>query len=215
MVFCIPILDRNVLALDIAGFLQAAVKRNGNVRVLINGRSGTEEAYYRPHRLLRQRHQRPQRRTAQSRDELPPSHFDPQADRRSLSRQWFQGNGSPPCFAAPHEAASGPRLHLPRCGNLSAIGAIAYTAARSPGGLKMRLSRPGRLPITGAALLPHRPHGCEPPRPGERPQFVNTVNIGSVEYFADPTDAFRRAVAGLFRFTPRCGRTAKIAFIAT
>src|SRR6516165_5979508 len=67
------VFDRHIMALDIAGFLQALEKRNGEVLEVIISGPGAEIPDYRQRWLLRPRRERPSRCAAQSRDELPPS----------------------------------------------------------------------------------------------------------------------------------------------
>jgi hypothetical protein len=75
LVLRIPILDRHVPALDIAGFLQALEKRNGGVLVVNFSGLGAEEPDHRQRPLLRVRRDWPRgRRPAEPRNELPPSH---------------------------------------------------------------------------------------------------------------------------------------------
>ena len=74
LVLCPAVFDRHVLALDIAGFLQALQKRNGEVLVLIISWSGAEISDHGHHRLLRPRHHRPRRRAPEPYDELPSPH---------------------------------------------------------------------------------------------------------------------------------------------
>ena len=65
------IFDRHVLALDIAGFLQALTERGHHGRVPAR-RCAVEEPDHRHRRLLRPRRQRPRRRAAEQGDELAP-----------------------------------------------------------------------------------------------------------------------------------------------
>ena len=68
--------DRHVLALDIAGLLQALAKSAQTVRDHVR-RLAVEEPDHRHRRLLRPRRQRPRRRrAAEQRDELAASSFD-------------------------------------------------------------------------------------------------------------------------------------------
>jgi hypothetical protein len=69
LVLGISILDRYVLALDIAGFLQSERLRSRIISGL-----GVEEAYNGQRRLLPPRHDRPRGRAPEPRDELPPPH---------------------------------------------------------------------------------------------------------------------------------------------
>src|SRR4029077_3360742 len=67
------ILDRHILALDVAGFTKALAE----IACTIDRRRScraAEESYYRHRRLLRTRSQRPSHRAAEKRDELAPSH---------------------------------------------------------------------------------------------------------------------------------------------
>ena len=68
------VFDRHVLALDIAGVLQALAKCAQTVRERVR-RCGVEEPDHRHRRLLRARRERPRsRRAAEQRDELAPLH---------------------------------------------------------------------------------------------------------------------------------------------
>src|SRR6516225_10058639 len=68
------VLDRHVLALDVAGFVEAFTERSGNARGGI-GRPNVDEADDRHRRLLRARRERPRGyRAAESQDELAPFH---------------------------------------------------------------------------------------------------------------------------------------------
>jgi hypothetical protein len=76
LVLRVPILDRHVLALDIAGFLQTLEEGNNDVLVFNFGGLETEEADASDAvTLLRPRHHRPRRRAPKPRDEIPPSHL--------------------------------------------------------------------------------------------------------------------------------------------
>jgi hypothetical protein len=75
LIFRPAVFDRHVLALDIAGFLQALEKRNGDVLVVIISRLGAEEPDYRHRWLLRPRRQRPRRRASEPSNELSPPHL--------------------------------------------------------------------------------------------------------------------------------------------
>jgi hypothetical protein len=66
------ILNRHVLALDIAGFLQALTKRSHHGLVAVE-RCAVEEADDWQRRLLRLPGKRPRRHAAEERDELAPS----------------------------------------------------------------------------------------------------------------------------------------------
>src|SRR5262249_17822737 len=67
------IFDRHVLALDIAGVLEALPECAHTIRKRVR-RSTAEEAKHRQRRLLRARRYRPRRRTAEQRDEIAPLH---------------------------------------------------------------------------------------------------------------------------------------------
>src|SRR5215831_11776520 len=68
------ILDRHILALDVAAFMKALAEC-GQIACTISRRPrAAEEAYHRHCRLLRARRERACHRTAQQRDELAPSH---------------------------------------------------------------------------------------------------------------------------------------------
>jgi hypothetical protein len=73
LIFRPAVFDRNVLALDIAAFLEALKERKGENPRVISG-LGAEEPDHRHRRLLRARRQRPRRCTPEPRDEIPPSH---------------------------------------------------------------------------------------------------------------------------------------------
>ena len=73
LIFRPAVLDRHVLALEKAGFLQALEELNDRVPGVISNPSD-EEPDHRHRRLLRPRHHRPRCRARKSRDELPPSH---------------------------------------------------------------------------------------------------------------------------------------------
>src|SRR5262245_30922560 len=70
------ILDRHVLAVYVAGFLQSLAKRGYVERILLR-RCAVEEPDHRHRRLLRPRRQRPRGRAADQRDELASSHGAP------------------------------------------------------------------------------------------------------------------------------------------
>ena len=75
--------DRQVLALDIAGLLQALAKCAQTVRDRVR-RCGVEEPDHRHRRLLRARRERPRsRRAAEKRDELAPLHHSITSSARS------------------------------------------------------------------------------------------------------------------------------------
>src|SRR2546430_434674 len=64
------ILDRHILALDVAGFTKALAEC-GQIACTIDRRRAAEESYYRHRRLLRTRYSRPRRhRAAEQREEL-------------------------------------------------------------------------------------------------------------------------------------------------
>src|SRR5262245_23519840 len=68
------ILDRHILALDVAGFTKALPKC-GQIACTISKRRAAEEPDHRWRSLLRARRERPRgRRTADERDELAPPH---------------------------------------------------------------------------------------------------------------------------------------------
>jgi hypothetical protein len=71
LVLRITILDRHVLALDVAGFLQALEKRDSEV--IIRGLI-TEEPDHRQHQLPRPRHHWRHHGAPEPRDELPAFH---------------------------------------------------------------------------------------------------------------------------------------------
>src|SRR5262245_26132795 len=68
------VVDRDVLALDEACILQALVERSHAVDRHISERSTTKKPYRRRRWLLRLRHERRCRRSAEQRDELAPLH---------------------------------------------------------------------------------------------------------------------------------------------
>ena len=68
------ILDRHILALDVAGFTKALAEC-GQISCTIDRRRAAKESYHRHHRLLRPRRERPRHgRTAQQRYELAARH---------------------------------------------------------------------------------------------------------------------------------------------
>ena len=66
------VLDRHVLALDIAGFIEAFAER-GHIIHESRGRTAVDERNHGHRRLLRPTYHRPRRRP-KPRDELAPSH---------------------------------------------------------------------------------------------------------------------------------------------
>jgi hypothetical protein len=92
----IPILGRDVLALDIADFLQAVMKRNGDVPVVIFSGLGTEKSDHRHRRLLRPHRHWPHRRAPEPHDERPA--FDHSITSSALSKIDC-GTVSPSAFA--------------------------------------------------------------------------------------------------------------------
>src|SRR5262249_16767259 len=85
------VLDRHVLAFDVAGFIEAFAKPGHVARVGI-GRPGSDEPDHRQRRLLRARRERPSRYTAADKcDEFPPPHGglpQGQGSRTKYSRSW-------------------------------------------------------------------------------------------------------------------------------
>ena len=82
----------NVAAVDVASFAQPLAKCRHEILVACTV-SGMKKSNHRQRRLLRPRHQRPRRRAAKSRDELPPSHPRPRSrSRGSLSRSGLHWN---------------------------------------------------------------------------------------------------------------------------
>src|SRR5262245_28505485 len=67
------ILDRRVLTLKCAGFLQALAERCEERLKAVGGRAVEKPDH--GHRLLRPRRQRPRRNAPEQRDELSPPHF--------------------------------------------------------------------------------------------------------------------------------------------
>src|SRR5262249_39269597 len=67
------VLDRDVLAFDVAGFLQTLSECANKVRIR-SGRSAMKVTDHWNNRLLRARRERPRSRTAEKRYELAPSH---------------------------------------------------------------------------------------------------------------------------------------------
>src|SRR5262249_15403661 len=63
------VLDLHVLAVDVAGFIEAFTKRDRIARVGL-GRPVSDKPNHRHRALLRARRQRPSRRTAEQRDEI-------------------------------------------------------------------------------------------------------------------------------------------------
>jgi hypothetical protein len=74
LIFRPAVLDRHILAIDIASFFQALEKRNDEVLVIVSGlRADIPD--HRRRRLLRPRHHRPCRCAPKPRDERPaPNH---------------------------------------------------------------------------------------------------------------------------------------------
>ena len=73
------VLDRHVLAFDVAGFVEAFAERGHKARGGI-GRPASDKPDHRQRRLLRARRERPsRRRAAEKRDELASPHVRPQA----------------------------------------------------------------------------------------------------------------------------------------
>jgi hypothetical protein len=97
-IVCKAVLDRNILALHIAGFGEAPVER-GDIIDRIAARPAAEIANY-WNRLLRgRRYYRIQRRAPEPRDELSPYHLDPsrrsaKPTARAAAREW----GHPLCL---------------------------------------------------------------------------------------------------------------------
>src|SRR6516225_857783 len=68
------ILDRHILAFDVAGFTKALAEC-GQIACTIDRRRTAEESYYRHRRLLRAHRERPSRRASEQGDELAsPNH---------------------------------------------------------------------------------------------------------------------------------------------
>ena len=74
MIFGGAVLDHDILTVDKACFFQPLAQRGQKVRG-VRESSASKETDHR-HRLLRPRHNRPRRRTAEQRDELAPFSFD-------------------------------------------------------------------------------------------------------------------------------------------
>jgi hypothetical protein len=72
------VLDRHVLAFDVAGLVEAFAERGHKACVGI-GRPISDKSNYRQRRLLRTRHNRPRRHTAYKTEKLPPLHARPLA----------------------------------------------------------------------------------------------------------------------------------------
>src|SRR5262249_23700123 len=70
------ILDRHILALDIAGFTKALAEC-GQIGCTIDRRRAAKESYHRHRGLLRARRERPRGRAAEQRDELASPHAHP------------------------------------------------------------------------------------------------------------------------------------------
>src|SRR5690348_7647924 len=90
------ILDRHILALDVAGFTKALAEC-GQMACTIDRRRAAEESYHRHRRLLRARRarRRRSRRAAQQRDELAPLH----SITSSASASNFAGTSRPSALA--------------------------------------------------------------------------------------------------------------------
>ena len=93
LIFRPAVFNRNILALDIAAFLEALEERNGEELGVISGLFAEEPDHR--HRQLLRRHRRPHRRAPQPRDELPPSHpvMLPRWIKAALPRPRMHGNG--------------------------------------------------------------------------------------------------------------------------
>src|SRR5215471_5696756 len=89
------ILDRHILALDIAGLLQTLMKRAHHGCEAV-GQSAVEEPDHRHRRLLRARRERPRRRAAEQRDERAALHSITSSARASN----IGGTSRPSAFAA-------------------------------------------------------------------------------------------------------------------
>src|SRR5262245_14876067 len=63
LILCPAILDRHILALDVAGFTKALAEC-GQIACTIDGPRAAEESYHRHRRLLPVRRERPRRRRA-------------------------------------------------------------------------------------------------------------------------------------------------------
>src|SRR5439155_10189160 len=73
LIFCRAEFDRDVLTLDIVGFLQAPAESGHKMRH-VNERCTAEKPDHRHRRLLRARRERPGGRATEQRDELAPFH---------------------------------------------------------------------------------------------------------------------------------------------
>src|SRR5262249_57218731 len=83
------VFDRHVLALDEARVCQALAERPQSFRDRI-GRSGVQIPDHRHRRLLRPRRERPDRRAAEQRDELPTLHsITSSASAKSFGENWI------------------------------------------------------------------------------------------------------------------------------
>src|SRR5262249_10778928 len=98
------ILDRRILALDIAGFAQAPTE-SGYAGGECYSRPAVEKADHRHRRLLRARHERPCRRTAEKRDERAPPH---------VAHKAFPPSCHPPPKCGKYQQTTAREVSLPR-----------------------------------------------------------------------------------------------------
>src|SRR5262249_42705980 len=80
------VLDRHVLALDVARFAKALTKR-GCMACRTIARSAAEKANHRSRRLLRARRERPGSRAAEQRYELAPFHYSITSSARATAKR--------------------------------------------------------------------------------------------------------------------------------
>jgi hypothetical protein len=90
-VFCKTVFDRDVAAIDIAAFAQAAPERRLDVGPVILPLS-VQEPDHRRRRLLRARRQRPRYRAAECGQQFPPSDGDIHPSRARCVRQRYHVN---------------------------------------------------------------------------------------------------------------------------
>ena len=89
------ILDRHILALDVAGFTNALPECGQKAYPIGRRPRATEEPDHRHRRLLRVRCERARRRTAEQRDELAPPQVDHEAYSSRLSQPTTEGATGP------------------------------------------------------------------------------------------------------------------------
>src|SRR5262249_34567238 len=89
---CPAILDRRILAFDIASFPQALAERSHERRISVR-RCAVEKSNHRDRLRLSARHERPPRRTTEQHEEFAPSHPD-HGGAPPACRSTIEGDGS-------------------------------------------------------------------------------------------------------------------------